>query len=196
MKSNFIFATIITVLVLYTFAGCKSSPSCCLIAPPTINLTGEKTVIERQIVGDYMELEKDAWTVSSVRTTVTKNGTVSQRSGDPEIIKAIGSRESNSSRIRGYKSEGVIGETNTGYVSYIDGSAYESSPDLKKSLLAVIDEENSARKKIFTRTVSRSGKEPSGSEIESFGRMFAEDQRALAQKGDWIQENSGKWIRK
>lgn len=196
MKRNLIFVMIITATALYTFAGCKSSPSCCLIAPPTINLTGEKTVIERQIVGDYMELEKDAWTVSSVRTNVSKKESGSQETGDPEILKAIRAREFNSSRIRGYKSEGVIGETNTGYVSYIEGTSYESSPDLRKVLLDIIEDENSARKKIFARTISKSGKESSNAELESFGRMFAEEQRALAQKGDWIQENSGKWTRK
>ena len=28
-------------------------------------MTGQKTVIERQIVGDYRELEKDAWIIAN-----------------------------------------------------------------------------------------------------------------------------------
>ncbi|HOP64541.1 MAG TPA: DUF1318 domain-containing protein [Spirochaetota bacterium] len=192
-----ILTAIITAIACYAFTGCKSTPSCLTVVPPEINLTGEKTVIERQIVGDYMELEKDAWTVSSVRTTVARKKGDSNLSGDQEIIKAIKAREFHADRIRDYKTEGVIGETAEGYISYIPGHSYEKSAELKKVLLTIIDEENSARKNIFTRTLSKSGKKtPSDSEVKSFGRMFADEQRALAQKGDWIQDNSGKWTRK
>lgn len=192
----------LTSIILYSFSGCSStskfsSPSCCLIAPPEINLTGEKTVIERQIVGDYMELEKDAWTVSSIKTPVAKTDAGAQGSGDPEIIKAIKVREFHSSRIREYKTEGAIGETSTGFISYVGTTQYESSPEIKKILLTVIEEENRARREIFVKTLSGSGgKEPSKNEIDSFGKIFSEEQRALAQKGDWIQDNSGKWTRK
>ena len=194
---RYLTAAILLALTCYTLTGCKSTPSCLTVVPPEINLTGEKTVIERQIVGDYMELEKDAWTVSSIRTTVGKTEGGAQGSGDPEIIKAVKVREFHSGKIREYKSEGAIGETSAGYISYIEASQYESSPELKKVLLSVIDEENKARKDIFVKTLSKSGaKEPSKNEIDSFGKIFAEEQRALAQKGDWIQDNSGKWSRK
>lgn len=190
-------AAILLTLVFYTLTGCKSTPSCLTVVPPEINLTGEKTVIERQIVGDYMELEKDAWSVSSIRTTVGKTDGGTRGSGDPEIIKAVKVREFHSGRIREYKTEGVIGETASGFITYIEGSQYESSPELKKSLLTVIDEENRARSEIFVKSLAKSGgKEPSKSEIDSFGKIFAGEQRALAQKGDWVQDNSGKWARK
>ncbi len=192
-----VLAVLLLAISIYNLTGCKSTPSCLTVVPPEINLTGEKTVIERQIVGDYMELEKDAWTVSSVRTTVAKKDGGAQGSGDPEIIKSIKVREFHSGRVKDYKAEGVIGETSAGFISYIEGAAYESSPELKKSLLIVIDEENRARREIFVKTLTKSGgKEPSKGELESFGRIFAEEQRALAQKGDWIQDNSGKWTRK
>ena len=196
MKKS-LFTAIILTLVCYSLTGFKSTPSCLTVVPPEINLTGEKTVIERQIVGEYMELEKDAWTVSSIRTTVGKTEGGAQGSGDPEIIKAIKVREFHSGKIRDYKTEGAIGETSTGYVSYIESPQYESSPELKKILLTVIDEENKARRDIFVKTLSKTGgKEPSKSEIDSFGKIFSEEQRALAQKGDWVQDNSGKWTRK
>jgi uncharacterized protein YdbL (DUF1318 family) len=194
---RYLYTAILLTLIVYALTGCKSTPSCLTVVPPEINLTGEKTVIERQIVGDYMELEKDAWTVSSIRTTVGKTEGSSQGSGDPEIIKAIKVREFHAGKIRDYKTEGAIGETSSGYVSYIDTAQYESSPELQKVLLSVIEEENRARRDIFIKTLTKSGgKEPSKNEIDSFGKIFSEEQRALAQKGDWIQENSGKWTRK
>ncbi len=178
-------------------AGCSSTPSCLSIVPPAVNLTGEKTVIERQIVGDYMELEKDAWTVSSVKTTAGKKNSSGRISGDPELFKYIKVREFHSDKIKEYKSEGALGEGNTGYIQYMETKKYESSPAEKKILLSVIDEENLARKEIFSRSISASkGSETEKGDLDSFGRIFAEEQRGLAAKDDWIQETSGKWGRK
>ena len=178
-------------------AGCSSSPSCLSIVPPDVNLTGEKTVIERQIVGDYMELEKDAWTISSVKTTVGKKNTSGRMSGDPELFKYIKVREYHADKIKEYKTEGSLGEGNSGYIQYMDNKKYESSPAEKKILLTVIDEENLARKEIFTRSVLLSkGSQPDKGEIDSFGKDFADEQRGLAAKDEWIQDNSGKWGRK
>ena len=177
--------------------GCSSTPSCINIVPPDVNLTGEKTVIERQIVGDYMELEKDAWTISSVKTTVGRKNVSGKMSGDPELFKYMKVREYHSDKIKEYKNEGALGEVNTGYIQYMETKKYESSPAEKKILLTVIDEENRARREIFNRLVSLSkGTESEKDETDFFGRVFAEEQRGLAEKDEWIQDNSGKWGRK
>lgn len=177
--------------------GCSTSPSCIDINPPVINLTGEKTVIERQIVGDYMELEKDAWTLSSIKTTAGRKNTSGRISGDSELFKFLKVREFHFDKIKEYKSEGAIGEGSSGYIRYMETKKYESSPAEKKILLTVIDEENRARGGIFSRSVFLSkGSEPSKGEIESFGKGFAEEQRGLSAKDEWIQDNSGNWGRK
>lgn len=188
---------IITAAAAVITAGCSSTPSCISIVSPEVNLTGEKTVIERQIVGDYMELEKDAWTVSSVKTTVAKKNTSGKMSGDTELFKYMKVREYHYDKIREYKTEGALGETSTGLVQYMEIKKYESSPAEKKILVTVIDEENRARKEIFKRSVFLSkGSEPDKSEVESFAKDFAAEQRGLALKEEWIQENSGTWVRK
>lgn len=177
-------------------AGCKTSPHCCLIAPPGLTITSEKTGIERQIVGDYMELEKDAWIVSSVKTTYGSrfSGNIT---GDPELQKAEKVRQFHADVLSGYKAEGAAGEGNDGYVAYMKTDKYEADPAQKKILMAVLDEENSARRIIFTRSLfSIYGKEPSAGEVSAFGRTFADEQRVLARKGEWVQDNSGKWVKK
>lgn len=177
-------------------AGCASSPHCCLIAPPSLTLTPEKTPIERQIVGDYMELEKDAWIVSSVKTTYGARSSVNT-TGDPEIIKAEKVRQFHADVLSAYKSEGAAGEGNDGFVVYMKTDKYEADPAQKKILLAVLDEENSARKIIFRRSLfAIYGKEPSADETSAFGKIFGDEQRVLAAKGEWVQENSGKWVKK
>lgn len=194
-KSIIIIISGIIFISIYT--GCSSGPSCITVVPPTISLTGEKTVIERQIVGDYRELEKDAWSISSVKTTTGRSASQGQISGDPEIVRAVKIRDYIGDKLSAYKREGALGESASGFVSYRETRKYESSPDLRKSLMLVIEEENRARKTIFTRSLMNiDGTMPEKGKVENFGRLFAEEQRAVAEKGDWIQDNSGRWIRK
>ncbi|MBP7584607.1 MAG: DUF1318 domain-containing protein [Spirochaetes bacterium] len=177
-------------------AGCSSMsniPSCCWIAPPEISLTGQKTVIERQIVGDYRELEKDAWVVSSVKTNMA--GTKGSR--DDEIFAAFRKRAELKDAVRRYMDEGAVGETNLGLLGYVGTPAYERDANQKKALMAVMGQENGARKTIFRRTLVKTGiASPSEEQVTSLGRRFAEEQRAFAKVNDWIQGNDGKWSRK
>lgn len=191
-------------LLVSTIISCTSNipilrdiPSCCLISPPDIHLTGEKTVVERQIVGDYKELEKDAWIISSVRTNIQR----SKRTitgGDEFILKALKIREFHEDKIRRYKDQGAVGEKNNGFIAYIRHPEYESDKNLKSILISVTEEENKARKIIFERTLIKSGiKDPTEKNIDAFGsRIFAKEQRALALKNDFIQNNNGRWVRK
>ncbi|MDY6967330.1 MAG: DUF1318 domain-containing protein [Spirochaetota bacterium] len=196
---------IITIsLWSYVIWGCSSSipflkdmPSCCLISPPKIHLTGEKTVVERQIVGDYRELEKDSWAVSSVKTNVQRSKGMTITGQDKDLLLAYKIREFHEEKIRKNKDEGAIGEENSGFIAYIQMSKYENNKDLKKLLMKLIQEENKARNTIFKRTLLESGiQEVKEEQISAFGKRFAEEQRAMARKGDWVQDITGKWIRK
>ncbi|MBN2041479.1 MAG: DUF1318 domain-containing protein [Spirochaetes bacterium] len=190
------------ILLLLSFltacaTGDNSIPSCCLIAQPSVTLTGEKTSIERHIVGEYSELEKDAWIISSVDTGMQRGERASVESGDEELLAAIKIREFHKEKIRNYKDEGVIGELNNGLVAYRQLFKYENNSNFKKILLTVIEEENKARRTIFIRSLMRNKKDsPSEEEMRAFGKIFAEEQQALAEKNDWIQDRSGQWIRK
>jgi len=189
---------IVIILILCgaaIFTGCSSTPSCLNVVPPKVNLTGEKTVIERQIIGDYRELEKGAWTVSSVKRPSTGTNPEGNRTGDPELIRAINIREQNLKIIRDYKNEGAIGETNAGYISYIKNAKCESNRLLKNQLMGIIKKENSARKTIFVRVTSVKGK-PDDVKSKAYAGEFANEMKALAMKNDWVQDNNGNWVRK
>lgn len=202
MTLKFKFYLIIAAAILMISSGCVTNestrPSCCLIKVPDITLTGEKTAVERQIIGDYKELEKDAWIVSSVKTSIQKGkGTSNISGGDIELFKAMKIRELHESKIRKYKDLGVVGEKNNGLIIYKKIPLYEKDKEKKRILSIVIEEENKARLTIFKRSLIRAGtKKPSKDEISSFGKIFAEEQRALAKKNDWIQEKSGTWVKK
>ncbi len=200
MKRNSILIIITLLLTTLGLIQCKSTstPSCCVIAAPKVNLTGNRTVVERQIVGDYKELEKDSWIISSVRTTVQKTkGSGTLTAADRELFLAMKVREFHLERINGYKKEGAIGENNLGLVEYRKTAEFEKDGNAKKILETIIKNENEARKTIFKRTLYKmKKKEPGREEIEAFGRLFAGEQRALARKNEWVQEESGRWARK
>ena len=197
-----------TICIIYAsfsfFSGCSSTqncmkgmPSCIEITPPDINLTGERTVVERQVIGEYRELEKDAWIVSSAQTSVA-HGRSQQMivTGDEVLFRALKIREFHREKIREYKKKGAVGEGKDGLLYYRQVSYYENRPELKKQLHTVIDEENRARKTIFTRSVSVAGKEKTDEVAREFAHRFAEEQRALAEKGEWIQQENGLWVKK
>ncbi len=173
-------------------------PSCLEISPPDIHLTGEKTVIERQIVGDYRELERDAWIVSSVKTDVARSrGPAVVMGGDEALLRAVKIREFNEEKIRTYKDDGAVGEANSGMAVYMPQKKYDSDAALKTALLRVLEDENAARKTIFERSVARAGSgEPAPRDVVTFGAAFAEEQAALAKRNDWVQDMTGKWVRK
>ncbi len=187
---------IVPGMFLALLAGCSSTseiPSCCWIAPPDINLTGQKTVIERQIVGEYRELEKEAWVVSSVKTGISSKG----GARDEEIFQAFRTRDEARDQVRKFKDEGAVGEANTGLLGYIGTSEYNRDPGKKKALLSVMEKENGARRTIFRRTLVKAGVEnPTAEQTAALGRKFAEEQRAFAKVNDWIQEAGGTWVRR
>ena len=162
----------------------------CVIIPPKIELTGEKTMIERQISGDYRELEDDAWVVSSARTNVQKekSGTAVSFS-DEEILSAQNIRSMNEERIRRYKDESAIGEGRDGNLKYRTVSVYEKDTRKKNELLSIIETENSARKKIILHYAAKTKK----TETEERAN-FAAEQKEKAKRGDLIENADGKWV--
>ena len=188
-------SSLAVIALLAFFMGCSSFIT---IVPPKIQITGEKTVIEKQIIGEYRELEKDAWVISSIRTTVQRtHGSSTASASDPELFKALKIREYHTEKLRTYKDNGAVGEANNGYVVYIANKKYEADESEKAVLLKVIEEENKARKTIFIRSLfSVKNEEPDDEAVELFGRIFSQDQASSAIKNDWIQNKSGEWDRK
>lgn len=169
----------------------------CAVSQPALNITGEKTAIERHIIGEYNEIEKDAWIISSVDTDIRKGGGMFAAVGDEELLTAMRIREFHRDRIREYKDRHAIGEGNDGFISYRKTDKYENNKEMKNTLLTLIQEENKARQTIFIRSLVKEGvKEPDQEKIREFGMFFAEEQRSSALKNDWIQNKSGEWIRK
>ncbi|MFW5807467.1 MAG: DUF1318 domain-containing protein [Spirochaetota bacterium] len=180
------------------FFICCTIASCMSFKPPKMHLTGKPTVLENQVVGDYKEIEDNAWAISSVQTNVQGESARTERIvGDEELFEAMKIRELHADKVREYKNEGAIGENNHGLLAYRPVQKYQEDSELKKILTLLIEEENRARLKIFTRSLVLGGtSSPTPYQIEQYGEKFAEEQREAAQENDWLQNQSGNWFQK
>ncbi len=104
----------------------------------------------------------------------------------PEIKTALASRRKRLQLINEYKSKGVIGENNKGLVQ-IRGVAASSVQRLVK-------EENKDRMTIYQTLVKQNDMPPE--QLEIVKEQFAAVHRGKANKGEWIQLPTGKWIKK
>ncbi|MCL2025202.1 MAG: YdbL family protein [Leptospirales bacterium] len=186
------------IAAFFLAAALINISACITIVPPKISITGEKTVIERQITGEYMELEPDAWVISSVKTLSGGSSTGMLIAGyDEELVNAISIRNFNHDKIVRYKSEGAIGEASTGFLVYRSLPLYENQKAEKDILMAVMKNENDARLTIFKRSIFlKEKRQPTQNEINGFGQTFAAEQRKFALQGDWIQDAAGRWTQK
>lgn len=184
---------IVLIACIFIFNGC----TIITILPPKVEATGDKSVIERQLIGEYRELESDAWIVSSVKTSVQRQtGERYEVSEDEELFTAIKTREYNNGQIREYKNDGAIGEGIDGYIKYVSNEKYDSNQPMKKVISNIIEDENNARKIIFNKTVTASGKPLEKSEVDAVAKKFAAGQRDAALQNDYIEVDTEKWVRK
>ena len=177
---------LIALLAAVTVTGTVAS---CTIIPPKMQLTGERTQLEKQIIGDYRELERDSWAVSNIRTNVAReSGTVSS---DPDTAGAERIRSMNGGRIARYKAEKSVGEGLDGMLKYRPVETYEKNRTLRDELERVIVTENNARRSIIRNSAKRSG----GSEKDEAAR-FAREQQSRAAADELIETSAGVWERK
>ena len=170
----------------------------CTINPPKVEMTGEKTSLENQILGTYREIESDVWMIASVRSTGAiglkpENRFISDEKR--KVIEAIQNRRFNKDDIDEYKALGVIGENNRGYLTFLDNTDIKLTEDYKKILYEIMNEENRDRKIIMERVISVDPK-LSLEDMPEIEKVFANQNRQQAKKGEWIQLVDGKWIRK
>ncbi len=191
-------ALVCIVCIVIVMSGCTSSgciqdmPSCLEIYPPAINITGEKTALERQLIGEYHELEQDAWVTSTVMTP-SKGNRKAVINADEELMNAIQIRELNSDIIRLYKDRGLIGEQNNGYIAIVDEKKLQSLQE-SDAIRTIVQQENNARSIIFVK--SSGATKSNETKAIQFAVEFAKEQHAKAKKGDWIQNNDGRWVKK
>ena len=80
------------------------------------------------------------------------------------------------------KSKGIIGENNKGYLEYV-GSA--------RQMKDVVDSENNDRRTVYEEIAQKQA-----TTVQKVGQRRALQLRDMANPGEWVQDNTGKWYKK
>ncbi len=209
------------ILLLSLLATALLLQGCCSIVIPPVTLTGSKTAIERQIVGEQEDLEKDIWLLASAKTAQNvQEG--STRDGEtvvpPDVslmYEALMILDAYADSLAGLKKDGVVGEGNKGEIVNLFGvSAITLSNELKakynpeleneldegkpyRTLISTVSEVNRARSMMVDAYIGqqlRLGSNPATR--DELMKMQADRFRTAAISNEYIQSDLGDWTRK
>lgn len=179
------------VLALLVASGCTAP-----LVDVDLYVVGEKTALEKQVLGSYHSLGENLLIYSSVRG-VDEDGALKlappATASQQAAFAAMRDREYNRDDIERILRSGIAGESNTGMLVVRDEARLGSVDRLsREQVQALIGEENKSREAILLRLVETTPElaEAQNSEIV---KIFAELNRDTAPKGAWIQNPQGVW---
>lgn len=194
--SGFVFLFVLTSIFLAS----------CTVKPPEITVTGEKTVLEKQLLGQYELSPKEIY-MPSVDGGIYSLKRLGSRDSvsedeirllelDPDrkmYLIARANQRFNFDDIERFKEMRVIGESNNGYLHIFDDRKMELSKADRAVLDIVVDEENSGRRIIMSRIIELQ----SDLTMEDFPRIesiFAAQNIQQEKPGRMVQRPDGQWM--
>ncbi|PID26909.1 MAG: hypothetical protein CR982_07625 [Candidatus Cloacimonadota bacterium] len=159
----------------------------CTIKMPEIQITGERTTLEKQILGEYMEIEDKQWFLISERSVSNKDFEIGK---NRKMIEAIRKRIFLRDEIKEFKIKGYIGEDITSLVAVISPKKLEKlSKKDRDRIYFVVDEENMARS-IIILTLSESYIK------RDVKRAFYNLNIDTSPEGSFYRDSNGDWEKK
>ncbi|MFH1760500.1 MAG: DUF1318 domain-containing protein [bacterium] len=161
-----------------------------------VELGSQRTALENQILGSYKEIEEDVWMVASVRGTEPVKKV--EMSDEKRLaLEALNNRKFNKDDIDEFKASGYVGEGNRGYLVIIKENLKDIKEDEQKIKLIedIIKEENRDRRVIMERVVAVN-ENLNPEDIARVEKIFANMNLDSEIKGNYIQLEDGKWVKK
>ncbi|MBU4486201.1 MAG: DUF1318 domain-containing protein [Candidatus Delongbacteria bacterium] len=163
----------------------------CTVIIPDIKITGEKTALENQVMGEYAKIKEDAWMIASERGSGQINITADRK----DVVEAVRDREFNKDDINEMKIKSIFGENQKGLLEVVDQKEIDKLDKiLKDNALIVFEKENKARVLIMQRIIETDIKYNSAPDevYESFFNMN------LSESPDktFYKNKKGEWLRK
>ncbi|HRP69278.1 MAG TPA: hypothetical protein PLY93_07080 [Turneriella sp.] len=189
---------------------------------PPVTITGQKTAIEKQIIGEQTELEKDVWMISSAKTAEHAQ----LESKPQEVRRSVEQENANTNRaflkfemfskhLVALKKDRVVGENNKGFISNLIAEKVEIPEEMKvkysaenlddpelgrpyRTLTQTVKEINEARvlaARGYIQNQKRVNKAFKATEKEVLASQKDKYQQA-ALKGEMIQTENGEWVAK
>lgn len=185
-KKNYNAGLLFSIMVLFIVN--------CSVKAPEVNVTGEKTALENQVIGTYAEIEQDAWTLASVRST-TPGQQPKMPAEKKKVFEAVQGRKFNKDDIDEFKKAEIVGENNLGLLEIRGHQELESDPELKNRVTKIVEAENNYRQIIMDRIIVLNESAAKAGN-ENVSRIFAKINQDNSEAGTWIQSDDGKWIKK
>jgi uncharacterized protein YdbL (DUF1318 family) len=182
--------------IRFLFFLILTAASSCSIKAPEVRLTGEKTSLEKEILGTYHQMREDTWMIASTRGSVEKAPPIPVISPEKKrSLDALREQEFNRDDVDEFKQKGYTGETNDGRVLVRSSDELSRNPETAKLVDEIIQEENADRQIIIERVVELNDalKRAVPRDVAAvFAKMYQENSPA----GTWIQKPDGTWARK
>ena len=183
------------LLVLVPLLGCT-------LAKVDVNVVGERTALENQVIGTANSLDREMLAVASVRG-VDPSGRFREppaRSGDArDATAALQVIEFNSDDLAAFKKLGWVGEANNGYLKQFPMAG--TPPDDLKDFAArysqaefdsVVAKVNEARKTVMARVIMLN-ESFTMKDMPAVESIFGKLNTGAALKGEKIQLADGRW---
>ena len=186
MRTRTIFV-LIDVIVIFTCMTCS-------IKAPEVRVTGEKTALEKEVLGTYHEMEEDTWMIASSRA-VKGEGKVKISPEKRKVLEALQEQKFNKDDIDEFKKKGYVGENNEGFLEIRSVESLSQNQETMNMVTEIVQEENKDREIIMGRVIelNDSLKKTARKEILA---IFAKMNQENSPDGTWIQNLNGDWAKK
>jgi uncharacterized protein YdbL (DUF1318 family) len=166
----------------------------CSIKPPEVKVTGEKTALEREIIGTYHQMREDTWMVASTRSTDERQPVV-MSAEKKKVLEALQQQEFNKDDVEEFKKKGYVGESGDGSLVVRGGDDLKRDAEQSNLVRDIVQEENQCRQAVLQRVVELNDalkKAVPKDVLSVFAKMYQDN----SPKGTWIQKPAGDWVRK
>lgn len=163
----------------------------CTIKIPDIKITGEKTALENQVLGEYSKIKEDAWMVASERG----DGQIKITADRKEVVEAVRDREFLKDDMNELKLKGYLGEIISGVLEIVDPVKISKLDKKEQNRIELLlKKENNARILIMKRIIETDTKfKSSPKEVyQAFFVMNLED----SPEKTFYKNKKGKWVKK
>ncbi len=177
---------IVVLLIVSGITGCS-------IKAPEVRVTGEKTALEREVLGTYHRMTEDTWMIASTRSENSKQQALSDEKR--RVLDALQQQKFNKDDIEEFKRQGYVGENNKGFLEIRNQTTLQDDTNTYKLVHEIVKEENKDREIIMHRVVELN-QNLQDTVKENIMTIFAQMYQENSPVGTWIQQKVGEWGRK
>jgi uncharacterized protein YdbL (DUF1318 family) len=160
----------------------------CSIKAPEVRVVGQRSLLEKQILGSYESSVQDQWIMSLLRSDSLIRPLPDEELQKKSLLRALRRRRFNQDDRVEFLHQGFLGETFWGELVQLQDSL---EPNVLASLNRLVTQENTDRRVLLSRL--RLLHPADTLEIQ---RVFTQIQQDSAPRGSMIQNEAGQWSKR